>query len=152
MTQGVDNTAQLNFFTLIKDALLANSVISAKFNTTNIHEFEPKAKAGAFNGFPYILVNTEPTQTQILTFNNKTTEKQFGAMLFLRIEFLARDKFKDFVNAIIKAIESYESTFQSSGYLNVTIDFIDQDDNQVIHQKELVEGTFEITFRSLVER
>jgi len=153
MTQGVTNTAQLSLFPLIQAAIIANSTLSPKFKTNNILEFEPKQKSANFVGFPYILVNTTPTDTQRLTMDNSTTQKEFGATLSLILEYVpALTNFTDFAEALIFAIESYESTFQASGFLNVEINFVDRDDNQVIHQKEVIEGIFDVTFDALVER
>jgi len=78
--------------------------------------------------------------------------KEFNANIFLRIEYGDRNNFRAYANAMIKAMEDYESTFQSSGYYDVMIDMIDVDSNQIIEQKEIVEGVFEIRWHGQVQR
>jgi len=148
----INNQTQLNTFELIRDALLANSTISAKFTTNDIYQYEPKHKSADFRRFPYIWVNLPSTETDPLVLDHSTTLKNLTGNIFLRVEYLARDKFRNFANAIIFAIEAYEDTFKASGYYTPLINLIDTDPNAVIDQKELVEGTFELSHQGAVAR
>lgn len=151
MTSINENT-QLSTFSLIRDALLANSTISGKFKTQDIYEFEPKQKSKSFRGFPYIWVNLPFTTSEKLTVDHGRTMKVFSANVYLRVEYLARSNFTSYANAIIAAIEAYESTFQASGYMDVECELLDVDPNTVIDQKELVEGIFEVRWHGQVGR
>lgn len=148
----INQNTQLSTFSLIKAGLLANEIISAKFKSQDIYEFEPKQKSKEFRGFPYIWVNLPSAESDKITIDHGITGKTFSADLFLRVEWLARDKFTGYANAIIAAIEAYESTFQQNGYMDTEIELLDTDPNTVIDQKELVEGTFEIKWHGQVGR
>lgn len=140
----ITSTAQLSIFTLIRDAIIANSTLFEKFDTSNIFQFEPKHKSAGFRGFPYIWIEIPETETDKIVFDNNLTLKNFTLTVHLRMDYEARDNFLNYANAVIKAIEDYESTFQSSGYYDVMVEMTDVDSNQVIHSKELVEGLFEV--------
>ena len=135
-------TTQLSVFTLVRAAILANSTLAARFPSNDIYQFEPKHKSSSFRGFPYVLINIPESESTKLVFDNSTVPKEFNANIFLRIEYGDRNNFRAYANAMIKAMEDYESTFQSSGYYDVMIDMIDVDSNQIIEQKEIVEGVF----------
>ena len=143
----ITNTTQLSVFSLVRSALTANLVLSSKFTNANIYQYEPKQKQVGFNGFPYIWVNIPELEAENTTFNSSVRSKKFSATLVLRVEYQARDNFLNYANAIVDAIEDYESTFQSSGYYDVKCVHQDTDSNTVIDQKELVEGVFEISWR-----
>lgn len=144
----IDKDSQLSTFSLIRTALLENDVISAKFKTQDIYEFDPKEKGSQFKGFPYIWVNLPFTSNEQVTLEGGL--KTFTANLYLRVEFMARDKFTGYANAVLVSIKDYEKYFQREGYMNTNIELLDIDPNTVIHQKELVEGTFEITWHGQV--
>ena len=146
------NTTQLNTFEIVRDILLTNSTISAKFGLEDIYQYEPKHKSAEFRGFPYIVIKLPSTDTDPLTLSHGTTLKVFNGTILLRLEYLARDKFRDFANAIISTIEGAEETFRSSGYYTPLIELIDVDENTVIDSKELIEGTFELTNQAGVDR
>ena len=148
----ITNTTQLSIFSLVRAALLANSTLSVKFTNSHIHQFEPKHKSSAFTGFPYILVNIPELDQEKVVFDNNLTLKEVNVSLILRMDYFARDKYLSFANAIVKSIEDYESTFESSGYYDVMIELLGTDSNIVIESKELVEGTFELRYHGQVSR
>lgn len=153
---GITNTNILSTFPLIRAAIVANSTLSTKFGVSNIYEFEPKHKSASFKGFPYFWVNlpnNEPNnEPDTVVFDNSFHLEDIEASVLLRIDYLARDKVRDYANAFLKAINDYESTFQSSGYYDVKVSLIDVNPNQRIEQKEIVEVEFLITFRGQVRR
>lgn len=153
----IQSDSQLNLFSHIRSALIANSVLLTKFNIGNIYQYEPKHKSTSFNGFPYIWINLPETpDNKKLTMSNSVRDKMFTVPLILRMDYMvianiaSGDKFKDYCNAIIDAIESYDSTFQDNGYYDVEIELQNVDPSVVINQKELVEGIFEIRFHGKV--
>lgn len=148
----ITNTTQLSVFSLVRAAITANATLSYRFNNANIYQYEPKHKSGSFKGFPYIWIDIPATDTTKTVLDYSVSEKEFTADMYLRLDYRARDNTLDYANAIIKSIEAYESTFQSSGYYDVKIELVSVDSNQVIDQKELVEAIFEITWHGHVTR
>lgn len=148
----VTNTTQLSTFSLVRDALLANSELAKTFSKQNIFQFEPKNKGMNAVGFPYIVITLPTTETDPLILDHSTTIKSITGTIILRVDYLKRDNVRTYCNNIIRAIESYEGTFNSSGYYTPLIELIDLDENIVINQKELVEGTFELSFQGAVTR
>ena len=148
----ITQTTQLSIFSLIKSALLNNSTLSTKFNSTNIIQYEPKHKSSNFIGFPYIWVNVPTTDDTILVLGDDLRLKDLSIELYLRMEYLAKDNYLNYANSIIRAIESYKSNFKSSGYHRVGIELINTDPNQVIQQKEIIEGIFNLTADGSVVR
>ena len=148
----ITNTTLLSVFDLVKSAILNNTTLKQKFNTRNIFQYEPKHKSLTFKGFPYFLINIPDTDTTKEVFDNNFTMKELTANAVLRVDYMARDKVLDYANAFIKAIEAYESTFESSGYYEIKVDLVDVDPNIVIESKEVVEATFELTWRGSMTR
>lgn len=148
----ITNTTVLSLFDLLKAAVVADSTLSFKFSANNILQFEPNHKAVNFTGFPYIWFNIPNTDSSKVVFDNNFTVKDLSVSAFMRIDWLARSNVLSYANAMIRAIESYESTFQASGYHDVMIDVIDVNPHQIIDQKDIVEVEFLITFRGQVSR
>jgi hypothetical protein len=149
----IQQESVLSIFTIIRDAIKANTTLSAKFNNTNIHQFEPKHKAGAsFKGFPYFWINIPSTDTEKLVFDNSVVPHTFSVGVLLRMDWEARSKVLDYANAFMYAIGEYESTFDDSGYYDVMVHLIDVNPNQVINMKQIVETEFELTFKGKVRR
>lgn len=148
----ITNTTQLSVFSLIRTSLLANSTLSAKFNNSNIYQYEPKHKSLGFGGFPYIWINIPELADEHIVINNNFTLKTVNTSLILRIEYQARDKFLSYANAIISAVEAYDNTFDNSGYFHVKCELLNVDSNSIIQEKEIVEGVFNITFDGRVSR
>ena len=138
----ITNTTVLSTFSIVRDAILNNSTLSKKFNTSNIYQYEPKHKSRNFKGFPYFWVNIPSKDSEKAIFNNSFTEDLFEITVLLRVDYEAREVVLDYVNAFNKAIQDYESVFQASGYYDVMVDLIDVNSNQQIEQKELVEVEF----------
>lgn len=146
----VDNSSQLSVFDNIRDALLANTTLNVKFREADIYEYEPKHKSSGFKGFPYIWINIGNMGGDKLVFDNNVKIKQFSRSLFLRVEYEARSKFRGYAEAVLKAIEDYESVFETKGFYDVNITLDDVDGSQVIQEKEIVEGVFTISFSGSV--
>ena len=148
----ITTTTQLSTYSIIKAILQTSSVLNTKFTSDSYYEYEPNHKSASFKGFPYILIRIPETSTELTVVDHTVTEKDFNIDIFLRVEYLARDNFKTYANAIIAVIEGAESTLQSSGYFNAKIDMVGVDDQQIIDQKELVEGTFQLSLHGQVNR
>lgn len=148
----ITQTTQLDTFSLIRAAIKANSTLSAKFNDSNIYEFEPKHKGNKQTHFPYIWVDVPSLSADTPSFDNSFSIKELEANAVLRMEWHARDNFTTYANAFIKAIEDYEDTFDASGYYDVECEYLGNDPNQVIDQKEIVEAAFRISFQGKVQR
>ena len=148
----LDTETQFSQFNITKAILLTNTVISKSFDSDRILEFDPKHKSGNFPGFPYIVINIPTTDTDSLTLSHETTLKAFDVQIILRLEYLARDKVRGFVNAIVSTIEGAEETYRTAGYYTPLIDVDDIDPNTVIDQKELVEVIFSLKSQAGVTR
>lgn len=147
----ITNTTQLSIFSLIRSAIKANSTLLTKFSDRNILQYEPKHKSSSFVGFPYIVVKIPVTETEFVTLDHSDTEKSLDVTLILRMDYLAKDNFLNYANALIKAIESYESTFDTNGYFNTEIN-VRSVDEVANDQKDLIEGTFILSYLGSVGR
>ena len=148
----VTKTTQLSIFTIVRDLLRTNSSIAARFPQSSFYEYDPKLKSNAFRGFPYIVIRTPSTDTDLLTFNHTTTMKNFTIPIDLVVEYTARDKFKDYANAIISTIEGGETTMEASGYYNTKIEVSDVQDDAIIDSKEVILGTFDLEVTGAILR
>lgn len=152
----VDNQKQLNNFDLIKRILKGNSTLSKKFKDSDYYEYEPKGKSygNTFTGYPYIWIQTPSTDTDPLVLTRTTTIKDFSAVIILRVDYEARSNFKNSANAIIRQLElpASTTTLEAAGFYHTKIDLVDVDDQLVINQKTLVQGTFILTNMGNVER
>lgn len=148
----INSSTQLSVFDLIKAALIANSTLSSKFNSNNIFQYEPKHKGIGTVSFPYIWVSVPELSDEHVVFNNNVTLKDLSASLVLRMEYQAKDNLLSYANAIVEAVEAYESTFQASGYYDVKCEVQGVNSDTVIDQKELVEADFMISFKGQVSR
>jgi len=148
----INNESILSTFSLIRSAILANDTLSVKFNATNIHQFEPKHKAINFSGFPYFWAKFPSNDPEKIVFDNSVRLHDLEVTVFLRMDWEAKDNVLNYCNAFLKAIDDFESNFQSIGYYDVEIELIDVNDNQSINQKQVVESEFLITFHGQVQR
>jgi len=147
----VTNTTQLSLFSLIRTAIETNSTLAVKFSDRNILQFEPKHKASGFCGFPYIVVRVPSSDTEFILLNHSDNEDTFESEISLVMEYMARDNFLTYANALIYQLEATESTFGNSGYENVKIGL--RNVQEVTEDsKELVVGTFTISFTGWVGR
>jgi hypothetical protein len=141
----ITNTTQLSTFSLIRAAIIANSTLSAKFNATNIYQFEPKHKSSSFTGFPYILINIPSTNQQDEDYvGDRITRKDFEVEIILRMDYLARDNYPTYASALLYQLRHSRSTFEASGYNLISIDS-EQPTVMATEQKEIIEGRFILT-------
>ncbi len=148
----INNENVLSIFSLIRDAITANSTLSPKFNVNNIHQFEPKHKGIPSGGFPYFWANIPSTEELKVVFDNNLTLHELTVPVLLRMNWDARDNVLSYCNAFLKAIRDYESIFESSGYYDIMVDLIDVNPNQAISQNQVVESEFMITVHGQVFR
>lgn len=147
----ITNTTQLSTFSIIKGILKNNSTLSAKFKDSDYYEFEPNMKSMSSNDLPYIVIELPTTDTGIMTVDNSISFKELSIPLMLVVDYDARSKFTEYANAIIKQIESSESTFEASGYYGIRIDLVDTS-IEIVDQKQIIVGEFEITSIGSVRR
>ena len=140
----INRSKILSIFTPIKDAILANTVLKVKFNTTNIYQYEPKHKSHSFKGFPYFWANVPTDNEAKIVINSKVMAHELDVPVVLRLDWEAREKTVDYANAFLEAIADAEPKFQTLGYYDVEINVIGTDPNQIINQKQMVETEFSI--------
>ena len=148
----INNESILSTFSLISNAIMANSILSVKFNDSNIHQLEPKHKGIDSEGFPYFWVHIPSTDPSKLVWDNNIVPHNFEISIFLRMDWDAKDNVLNYCNAFLKTIADYEGIFQSSGYYDVMVELIDVNPNQLIQTKQVVESEFLITFHGQVSR
>ena len=148
----INKSSILSVFSLVSNAILANPILSTKFNATNIYQLEPTHKARHSEGFPYFLINIPSTDPEKLVFDNSIVPHKFEISVLLRMNWEAKDNVLNYCNAFLEAIADYEDTFQSSGYYDVMVELIDVNPNQVISEKQIVESEFLITVHGQVNR
>ena len=148
----INQSSILSTFSLIRSAILANSILAVKFNSQNIHQLEPKFKAINSEGFPHFWIHIPSIDSEKLVWDNSIVPHSFEIPIFLRMDWEAKDNVLNYCNAFLKAIADYESNFQSSGYYDVMVELIDVNPNQTISQKQVVESEFLITFHGQVQR
>lgn len=148
----ITNTTVLSVFSLIRDAIVANTDLAVRFNLNNIFQYEPKHKAANSTSFPYFWINLPDTEQEKTVFDNNFTLREFEISAVLRVDYLARERVLGYCNAFLKAIEDFESTFEASGYYDVMVDLEGVDPSTVIENKEVVEAIFSITFHGQVTR
>lgn len=148
----IKNTTIISVYDLISSAILANTTLSAKFDTHRIYQLEPKHKSTNFYGYPYFWISVPQATSSKLVFDNSVVPHEFSVTVLLRMDWEARDKAIDYANAFLAAIADYESTFAKSGYYETMVDLIDVNPNQIIDSKQLVETEFKVSFKGQVRR
>ena len=148
----IHSESVLSVFNLVRDAILASDVLSKKFETKMIVQFEPKHKSRGFSGFPYFWVNIPEATPEKLVFDNSLVNEELSCTVILRMDWEARDNYLSYANAFLKAIADYESTFESAGYYDVMPRLIDTNPNQTIEEKQVVEGEFSLDWHGHVRR
>jgi len=146
----ITNTSQLNTFSLIRDILLTNTTISARFSKGDFYEYEPRLKNTGVR-LPHIVIKFPETSTELISINNVMTEKTFEITILLKMDWEARSKAQDYSNAMMHAIELAESTFEASGYYNAKLELMTLDD-EVEDMKTLVVGQFILKLEGSVLR
>lgn len=151
MAINITNTTQLLTFSLIRGILRSNSIISSKFSVNDFYEFDPLVKDITFSGYPFIVINIPTTDTNSLTMPKTQTIKEFEVIITLIMDWVARDNFVTYSNAIISQIESAMGDFEASGYY---LDRIDTETPMVtdLSQKKIIEGTFRVYLKGGVAR
>lgn len=134
--------SQLSTFTLVRDILLGSSVLSAKFSRNDFFEFEENLKAVNVR-LPHFVIKLPSTNTDLLVINQGTTIKEFSVMILLKMDYSARSNFRTYANAVIRQVESSESTFEASGYYMPKIELSNASD-EVEDEKQLIVGEFEL--------
>lgn len=148
----VDSAGVLDVFSITRDIILADSVLSLKFKKDNVLQFEPKHKSSYFKGFPYFWINIPQSPQEKLVFDNSLTSREWNVPVIMRLDYSARDKTVSYANAFIKAIEDNEASFQSDGFMDVMVSLIDLNPSQVVDDFEVVEAEFELSLKGAVGR
>ena len=115
----ITNGTQLNIYSILFDIITSDATLSRKFNSRNIYEFEdtkPKATNNK-SPFPYIVIKVplyDITERVVVT--NTTQIKTFNVPILMVIEWKAKDKAREYSNALINAVEQNQSKFTDAGY------------------------------------
>lgn len=147
----ITNSAQLSLFSTIRSIIKNNATLTAKFNDNNILQYFPKVKSAGFKGFPFITISIPSTVTDLLVMNHAATLKDFDVTIYIAVEYLAKDNFLSYLNALVYAIEA-DTTLASAGYFNTRIEVEDVDAQAVISEKECVVATLSLKLRGPVAR
>lgn len=145
----ITTATQLSIFSTLQTVLLNSSVLSIKFNTKNIIEFEPTSLK--HQSLPYISIRLPSTVQDIATLNRVLVNKSFNLTASLVMDWTARSNLLNYCNAIITQIESSSSEFSVLGYDNVECNLL-RTDTESIDDINIVVGEFEITFDGTVSR
>jgi len=143
-------STQLSTFSMIRNILLSNSVLGAKFRTKDFYEFEPRHKSTSFNGFPYIIIMVPTAEDEQAYLGDTISDKEFEVEIILRMDFLAKDNFTSYASSILNELDNSQSDFQASGYYMHSIEF-EGSQSIVEDQKHLVEGTFSLILKGEVD-
>ena len=150
MTQ-ITTTTQLSLFTILRDIILTNATLTTKFNKSDFYQFEPKHKSGSTR-FPYFIISAPTTDTEFLTMEHSDTDKTFDVEIVLKMDYVAREKFLTYANALIAVLEGATTTLEASGYFNHVINLGTSPTTTIENQKELVIGSFIFTCSGFVNR
>jgi hypothetical protein len=150
--QQVDRLQQLSTFEIIRDILLQNAVLSAKFKKNSFHEFEPSLKDVSVN-LPYFVIKIPSTNTDPLVLNRKNNLKMFNITLVIVLDFDARDKLVKYCQAAIAQLESESAriALQDAGYKRPTAELIDTGVD-ILNEKKCVSAELELTLEGQTER
>ena len=145
--------SQLNLFDTIKTAILTDSVLSAKFGTGRIFEFEPIPKSASFPGLPYIVVNIPTNESDPLTMDQKTQFKPFTVMIELVMDqaIAATGAYRTYANKILAALEGAVTSFQTLGYYNLKAT-LEGSVSDTVKDKSCIRGTFSLTLSGVTNR
>jgi hypothetical protein len=148
---GITKTKQLNTFDTIKSILSTSTVLKTKFKDSSFHEFEPSLKSLKISDIPFIVINLPDTDTDLLVLNNSTNLKKFSISIKLVIDYLARDKYKDYASAIISTLEGNTATLEKQGYYDLIIEHLGADID-LVDNKKVIAGEFELSLVGNVTR
>ncbi len=150
----ITNTEQVSTFTIVRDILLTDSTLNAKFSSKDYYEIEPKVKSvgqSNFNGYPFILIEI-PVTEDIDNFLGDvlTIEEEFIIPITLTVEYDARSKVRSFSNAILTTLRAASSTFRANGYEFKRTNLVTPPEVTSIAQKDVVVTEFELVLRGEV--
>jgi len=149
MTQ-ITNVSQLSTFSIIKAIILSNSILSRKFSGVNVLEFEPKLKSSSFCGFPYMVVNVPDLEDMEEYLGDKVRHKEFDVEIQLVMDYEAKGNYTSYASNLISVIDSSNATLKANGYDLIKITTDGKPDQQTLHSKELLIGTFTLTLQGEV--
>jgi len=163
MAKAITNTTQLDFFLTIRNILKGNADIARLFKDNNFYEFEPNMDSISFDMLPYFVISVPNFKTDLLVADHSTTLKDIDVTITMVFGWeyrskLASDgskedagKFRQFCNAVIRQIESSESTLEAVGFQNPAIDLIDTG-NDIIQGKQALRAIFTLSGEGYVWR
>lgn len=137
----ITNSSQLVTFVTIRDIIITNSVIAAKFRKEQFHRFEPKHKSQSFTGYPYMIISIPITEDVDSPLGDLVANREFTIDIIMRMEYEAKDNMETYASQVVKELDNSTSTFLDAGYYPEKITF-DGSDTVTIDQKELVECKF----------
>jgi len=148
----IKQNTQLILFDKIFKSITNNSTLSKYFNRGDIYEFEPLVKSNSFKGFPFIIVNVPSTEdVDFENLKRTARDKEFVVSIHLIVDYVARDKFTEFSNALINALETDIATYEKFGYYDLRIKLTSVTP-EPLSQKTVVRGIFELSFEGTVKK
>lgn len=162
MATAITNTTQLDFFATVREILLNDSTISSLFKTKNFYEVEPNLDSVSFDMLPYFVITVPSLNTDLLVMNHSTTLKDIEIIITMIFGWNYRSKItsngkedagkvRQFLNAVIRQIESSESTLEAVGFQNPVIDLTDTGVD-IIQGKQAIRSIFTLSGRGYVSR
>lgn len=147
----ITQTTQLNLFSTFQTVFLANSTLAQKFNTRNIYEFEPNLKGLNAQSLPYIVVSVPQSDSEPIVLNNTTLYKDFIVNVMMVMDYAARSNWRTYANALIRALEAADSSFQSIGYRGIVVDSASPR-VELINENQVITGDFTVNFKGYMAR
>lgn len=151
MVVAITKTAQLSIFDTLKGVLKSNSTLSRKLRDNDYYEYEPNLQSLSFKQIPYIAMVTQSTESEKLTIGSRDRLKNYTVEFVLVMDYQARDKFREYAEAIIRQIELSQSTFEAQGVYDMNVD-LSSSSVELVNSKQVVTGTFTLTYSGVVER
>lgn len=144
----VTKTTQLSTFTIIKNIIKSNSTLSKKFTDNNIYQFDPFNLQSKDLILPFIYVAIPGMNNNDKTLgNNNTYDKGFQLPIKIAIEYVAKDNFINYLNALVYEFEksSNKTILSASGYDDVEID-VDEPLPEIFHNNQVISCTIILKF------
>lgn len=148
----LETSQQFSTFDLVKGILKSNSVLSKRFKDKDYEEFFPNLASLSLSNLPLIVIEiTNSSDPENITTNHKLKLRSFEIPITLINSYEARSKVKDYVNAIVDAIEGAEDTFEASNYYDPQITF-NGTDLGLIQGKTAIRSEFVLTLSAHTQR
>lgn len=146
MANNITSTTQFSTFETIRSIILNNSVLNKKFSKSNIFEYEPSKNN--FN-LPHIIVHVPSFDQDERTLGGSPIIlNDIDVDIVVRVGYEARDKFKDYYNALKNALEQ-DVTLQALGYVPYQVN-ASMPDSATEFELQFIEGIMTLSLKGAV--